>query len=154
MALLRGRELGSLSTESASAFGFRDLHTFPGSGADQVGLELGNHGEDIEQEPSDGAFGVVDRSADAEFHVLGAEFVNDVFGVAKGTCQPVEFGNDERVTTAARGECSAQPRPGPIGAGQPMIGVDQGRPDSEPFESVLLSGQVLFVCGYACVPNQ
>ena len=74
MALLGAGELGLLSAESA--FGFRDLHAFPGSGADQVGFELGNHGEDIEQEPSDGVVGVVDRSADAEFHVLGGEFVN------------------------------------------------------------------------------
>lgn len=143
MALLGAGELGLLSAESA--FGFRDLHAFPGSGADQVGFELGNHGEDIEQEPSDGVVGVVDRSADAEFHVLG---------VAKGPCQPVEFGDDEGVAAAARGESFPQSRAGPVGAGEPVIGVDQGGLNAESFESVLLSGQVLFVCGYAGVPNQ
>lgn len=152
MALLGAGELGLLSAESA--FGFRDLHAFPGSGADQVGFELGNHGEDIEQEPSDGVVGVVDRSADAEFHVLGGEFVNDVLGVAKGPCQPVEFGDDEGVAAAARGESFPQSRAGPVGAGEPVIGVDQGGLNAESFESVLLSGQVLFVCGYAGVPNQ
>ena len=152
VSLLCGGEFGLLSAKSA--FGFRDLHAFPGSSADQAGLELGNHGEDVEQKSPDGVVGVVDRAADAEFHVFGREFVNDVFGVAKGACEPVEFGNDERVAAAASGECFAQARPGPVGAGKTVICVDQGRSDSESFECVLLSGQILFVCGYACVPDQ
>lgn len=98
--------------------------------------------------------GVVDGSADAEFHILCGEFVDDVFGVAEGACQPVEFGDDQGVTAAASGECLAQSRACTVGAGEAVIGVDQGWSDSESFEGILLSGQVLFVCGYACVADR
>jgi len=98
--------------------------------------------------------GIVNRSSDAEFHILGGELVDDVFGVSKGTRQPVELGNDQRVTAAARGESLSKAGACTVGAGQAVICVDQGWPDSEPFKGVLLSGQVLFVCGYACVANQ
>lgn len=52
MALPRGAELGLPAAEVA--FRFRDLHSFARSGADEVGLELGHHREDVEQQPADG----------------------------------------------------------------------------------------------------
>jgi alpha-beta hydrolase superfamily lysophospholipase len=59
------------------ALRLRDLHAFDGAQPDQVGLELGHHGEDVEQQPSDGVGGVIDRPAEAEADLPCGQFVGD-----------------------------------------------------------------------------
>ena len=49
----------------------------------------------------------MDGAADAELDTFDSEFVNDVFRMAEGTSQSVEFGDDESVAVAARGQCFA-----------------------------------------------
>ena len=136
-----------------SPFGLGHLHALPGSGPNQIRLELGNHGQYVEKKSSDRVVRIMDGSADAEFHILGGEFVDDVFRISKGACQPVEFGDDQRVTRAAGGECLAQTRSRTVRTGQTVICVDQRGSDSESFEGILLSRQVLFVRGYAGIPD-
>ena len=67
MGFLALAEFGLFAAEPA--FGFGDLHAFAGAGADEVGFEFGDHGQDVEEEPADGVGRVVDGSADAELHV-------------------------------------------------------------------------------------
>ena len=57
-------ELGLLAAELALGLG--DLHAFAGAGADEVGFEFGDHGQDVEEEFADGVGGVVDGSAEAD----------------------------------------------------------------------------------------
>ena len=59
--LLSVRQLRLFPTESP--FRFRDLHAFARSGTNQIGFELGNHGEHVKQESSDRIIGVVDGFA-------------------------------------------------------------------------------------------
>ncbi|OII34062.1 hypothetical protein BIV02_08245 [Curtobacterium sp. MMLR14_014] len=107
VALLRGAEFGLPAAEVA--FRFRDLHAFARSRADEVGLELGHHREDVEQQAADGVVRVVDGAADVELDVLGGEFVDDVFRVSKASSEPVELGDDECVPVTTGGKRFAQP---------------------------------------------
>ena len=52
MGLLGFGEFGWFAAEPA--FGFGDLHAFAGAGADEVGFEFGDHGQDVEEQPADG----------------------------------------------------------------------------------------------------
>jgi len=65
---------------SQPALGFGDLHPFSRAQADQIGLELRNHREHVEQEPSDGIGGVVNRAAEAELDVSSGQLIEDVAG--------------------------------------------------------------------------
>jgi D-serine deaminase-like pyridoxal phosphate-dependent protein len=92
------------------AVGFGDLHPLPGPHPDQVGFELGDHGEHVEQQPAHRIGGVVDRAAEAE---LPLRFVNSSrMSRASGSdrASPSSF-----VTTSvspARQAASASRRPG------------------------------------------
>ena len=67
MGFLTPAEFGLFTPEST--FGLGNLHAFAGSGADEIGFEFGDHGQDVEEEPAHGVGGIVDGSADAELHV-------------------------------------------------------------------------------------
>jgi hypothetical protein len=150
--LLRGGEFRLFAAESS--FRFRDLHTFASSGADQVGLELSDHGEHVEQQSAHWVVGIVDGSSDAELHVFGGELVNDVFRIPERAREAVEFGNNQRVAGSACGEGFSTTRHGPVGSGEAMVGVDQCRSNAQSFEGVLLGGEILFIRGHACVSDQ
>jgi hypothetical protein len=129
-------EFGLFAAEPA--FGFGDLHAFAGSGADEVGFEFGDHGQDVEEEPADGVGGVVYGSADAEFHVPFGEVFDDVPGVRQGAGEPVEFGDDESVAGPDRGEGFPEARPFPVPAGQSVVDVDPV--SNSPFSSRSIAG--------------
>ena len=74
-------ELGLLSAQLPLCLG--DSHAFPRSCTDQVRLEFGNHGQDIEKEPTHGISGVVDGTTDAELDLTTGEFINDVLCIAQ-----------------------------------------------------------------------
>lgn len=74
-------ELGLLSAQLSLGFG--DSRPFTGSCPDQVCLELGNHGQDMEQEFPYGVGGVMDGAADAELDFATGEFINDVLCIAQ-----------------------------------------------------------------------
>jgi len=121
VCLLGRAELGRFAPESA--FGFGDFHALPGSHPDEVGFEFGDHGQDVEQQPSDRVVRVVDRSADVEFHLGGGEFLDDVPGVGQGSGQPIEFGDDQGVPGAAGGECLAEAGSVSVAAGETVVDV-------------------------------
>ena len=100
MCFLELREFGLLTAKPP--FGFGNLHAFSGSGADEVGFKLGDHREDVEQQPPDWVRGIVDGPADTQLHVFLREFFDDVASVGKGTCESVEFGDDEGVPLTHR----------------------------------------------------
>ena len=102
MGFLGFGELGLFAAQPALGLG--DLHAFAGAGADEVGFEFGDHGQDVEQQPADGVGGVVDGSADAELHVAFGEVFDDVPRVGQGAGEPVELGDDEGVAGPAGGE--------------------------------------------------
>lgn len=64
VGLLLERKFG-LHTPEPTA-GLRDFHPLAGALTDQVGLELCNHRENVEQKPSDRIGRVVDWTAEAE----------------------------------------------------------------------------------------
>jgi hypothetical protein len=92
-----------------SAFGFRDLHAFACPGADEVGFEFGDHGQDIEEESSDGVGGVMDGPADAELCVPFDEVFDDVQRIGQGPGEPVEFGDDEGMPARTAARASRSP---------------------------------------------
>jgi hypothetical protein len=59
---LGGTELGGFTFESAFRAG--DRHSFAGAHSQQVHLELGERGEDVEEAFAHGVAGVKDRAAD------------------------------------------------------------------------------------------
>ena len=61
MGLLPGIELGLLPAEPALGFG--DLHALPGPQTDQVGLELGDHGQHVKQQPANRVGRIMYRAA-------------------------------------------------------------------------------------------
>jgi hypothetical protein len=81
VTLPRDGKLWLLAEEAA--FRFRYLHAFASSSADQIGFELSDHREHVEQQSSYGVERVMDGTADAEFDVLGGELVDDVLRVAQ-----------------------------------------------------------------------
>ena len=152
MSLLGVGEFRLFSAEAPLRFG--DLHAFACSGANQIGLEFGNHREAVEEEAPDRIVRIVDGASDAELHLLRGELVDDVFRISERTCQPVEFGDDQGVTASACGKSFPKARSSAVGAGEAMVGVDQGRSHTQSFQGVLLGREILFVCGYAGVSNQ
>jgi hypothetical protein len=78
VGLLALRELGPAAAQLARRSG--DGHPFSGAHADEVGLELGDHGQDVEQQSADRVGGVVDRAAEVERDLAGRQLVGDVAG--------------------------------------------------------------------------
>ena len=66
----------------------------------------------------------MDGASDAELHLLCSELVDDVFRISERTCQPVEFGNDQRVTASASCKSFPKARPSAVGAREAVVGID------------------------------
>src|SRR5664279_2835476 len=67
---------------------------------DEVCLELGDHGQHVEQQPADGVGWVVDRAAEVQLDLAGGQLVDDVAGVRQGPGEPIKFGDDKGVAGA------------------------------------------------------
>lgn len=152
MFFLGLRQFGLLAAKLALGLG--DLHAFAGAGADEVGFEFGDHGQDVEEEFADGVGGVVDGSAEAELDVAFGEIFDDVAGVGQGAGETVEFGDHEGVAGAACGEGLLESRAFAVPSGETVVDVDQVLRDAEGLESGLLGTEVLLVGGDAGVPDQ
>ena len=134
MGFLALAELGLLAAEPA--FGLGDLHAFAGAGADEVGFEFGDHGQDVEHEPADGVGRVVDGAADAQLYFAFGEVFDDVPRVGERAGEPVQLGDDKGVAVPNGGEGLAQSRPFSGPAGQSVIDIDPafGNPEgASPF---------------------
>ena len=101
-----------------------DGHALAGAHADEIGLELGEGGEDIEEHLSHGIGRVVERPAEGQFHAAFPEQVNDGAGIWDGPGQTVEFRHDQRVAFAHGGEGLVEAGSGAVRAGEAVIGVD------------------------------
>jgi hypothetical protein len=147
-------ELGVLAAELALGLG--DLHAFAGAGAgaDEVGFEFGDHGQDVEEELADGVGGVVDGSAEAELDVAFGEVFDDVACVGQGTGEAVKLGDHQGVAGAAGGEGLLESGAFAVPAGEAVVDVDQVVRHAEGLESRLLRGEILLVGGDAGVPDQ
>ena len=132
------------------------LATFilPGAQPNQVGLELSDHREHVEQQPPDRVRRVVHRSAEVETNLPHGELVGDGSGVGQRPRKPVEFGDDQRVTFTASGQSFTQTGPLPVGAGQPVVDVDPVGCHTECGQAVALSGQVLLIGGASGLPDE
>ena len=151
MGFLAFAEFGLFAAEPA--FGFGDLHAFAGAGADKIGFEFGDHGQDVEEQPADGVGGVVDGSSDAELHVPFGEVFDDVPGIWQGAGEPVEFGDNEGVAGPDGGEGLAESGPFLVSAGQSVVDVDPVVGHAQGSEAVPLRGQVLFISRNAGVAD-
>jgi hypothetical protein len=76
----------------------------------------------VEEESADWVGRVVNGAADAELHLTKGEVIDNVFHIAKRTCQPVELGYDEGVAGPAGGKRFVQNWPGPIPPSEALIG--------------------------------
>ena len=84
---LRRLELGLLASEVSLGPG--DLQTFAGSHADEIGLELGHHRQNIEQQATDRVGGVMDRSADADADAAFGQLIENLAGIGDGPSKSV-----------------------------------------------------------------
>ena len=100
--LLARGELGLLATQAALGVG--DSDAFTRACADQVGFELGDHGQHVEQQSPDRIGRAVHRAAEVEADVAAGEVVDDVARVGQRAREAVELGDHERVAGAAGGE--------------------------------------------------
>ena len=106
--------------------GAGDGHALAGAHlvADEIGFELGEGGEDIEEQLSHGIARVVERPAEGQFHAPFPKPVGDGARIWDGPCQPVEFRHDQRVACAHGGEGLVEAGAGAGRAGEAVIGVD------------------------------
>ena len=143
LAVLGGLERGLLAAQLAPGPG--DGHTLAGALPDQVGLELSDDGEDLQEHPGERVLPVIDRGAERKPDAAGGELAEDVQGVGDGAGEPVELGDGEGVAVPDGGQGLVQARPGAAGAGQPLVEVDPVSGDAERGEVLPLGGEVLLV---------
>jgi hypothetical protein len=122
-------EFGLLASEVPLGFG--DLHSFSSPQPDEIGFELGNHGENVEEQPSDRIGGIVDGPTQIETHLSNREFVSDRPCIRKGPRQSIELGDNERVALSTSGQSLTQARPFAVGASESMVDVDSVGSNSE-----------------------
>ncbi len=145
-------QLGLLAAQFSP--GASDGHALAGARADEIGLELGECGEDVEEHLSHRVARVVERPAEGQLYAALQQPVGDGAGVRDGPCQPVEFRHDERVALAHGGEGLVQAGPGPGRAGEAVIGIDTLLGHAQLQERLALGGQVLPVGGAARISDE
>ena len=84
--------------------GAGDGHALAGAHADEIGFELGEGGEDIEEHLAHGIVRVVERPAEGQSHAAFPKLVGDGARIRDGPGQAVEFRNDQGVACAHGGE--------------------------------------------------
>ena len=150
--LLSVGEFGLLAAQFPLGTG--DGHALAGAYADEIGFELGEGGEDIEEHLSHGIARVVERRAQGQFHAPFLKLVCDGAGIRDGPGQAVDFGHDQGVAFSQGGEGLIEAGTGAGGTGEAVIGVDAILGDAELREGLLLGGQVLPVGGTAGVSDE
>ena len=102
LPLLSVGQFGLLAAQFPPGAG--DGHALAGAHADEVGFELGEGGEDIEEHLAHGIARVVERPAEGQFHASFPKPVGDGARIRDGPGQPVEFRHDQRAACAPGGE--------------------------------------------------
>ena len=134
--------------------GAGDGHALAGTHVDEIGFELGEGGEDIEEHLSRGIARVVERPAEGQFHVSFPKPIGDGARIRDGPCQPVEFRHDQRVAFAHGGEGLVEAGASAGRAGEAVIGVDAILGDAQLQERLTLGGRILPFGGTARVSDE
>jgi hypothetical protein len=92
--------------------------------ADQIGFELGDHGEDLQEHPGERVVPVVDRPAEHEADAAGGKLPEDVQRVGHRAGEPVQLGDGQGVALADGGQGLVEAGPGAAGAGEFLVDVD------------------------------
>ena len=150
--LLSVGQFGLLAAQFPPGAG--DGHALAGAHADEIGFELGEGGEDIEEHLSHRIARVVEGPAEGQFHVSFPKPIGDGARIWDGPCQPVEFRHDQRVAFAHGGEGLVEAGAGAGRAGEAVIGVDAILGDAQRQERQALGGQILPVGGTARVSDE
>lgn len=145
-------ELGLFPAEPALGLG--NLHPFAGSHADEIGFELGDHRQHIEQEFPHWVGGVVDGATNIESDFSAGEVICDFMRVPDGTGQAVKFSDDQGIPGPASGQGLEESGTVLVSAGEAVINVYPLRLDAEALQGIALGGEVLFFRGHACVADQ
>ena len=124
-----------------------DGHPFPRAHSNEIGLELGKGGQDVEKHLAHRVAGVMDISAQGELQPLGLQLIRDMPGIGNRSRQAVQLRHHQGVTLAHCGHGLIQAGPGAVGAGQTLAHVDAIRCDAELGECLPLRRQVLLVRG-------
>jgi len=101
-----------------------------------------------------GIDGIIDARSQRELNAARNKGVGDGPGVRHRARQPVELWHDKRVAGADSSKRLVEARPGPVCAGQPVIGVDPVSGDAELSKRGLLGSEVLLVGRAAGVADQ
>jgi len=152
VSLLAGAQLGLLAAQPA--LGASDGHALAGAQAQQVNLELGKGGQDVEEPLAHRVGRVVDRATEGQLHVAGDQRVADGPSIGHRPGEPVELGHHEGVAGADGGQGLVQAGAVAVGAGEPVVKVDAVWGDAEAEQELALGGEVLFVGGAAGVADQ
>lgn len=124
-----------------------NVHPLPGAHPNEVSFELGDHRQDVEQQPADRVGRVVYRPAEIELNLALGELVSDRAGVGQRPREAVELGHDERVAGAAGRERLVQAGAFAVGAGEAVVDVDAFGGQAERLQAVALGREVLLVGG-------
>ena len=139
--LLSVGQFGLLAAQFPPGAG--DGHALAGAHADEIGFELGEGGEDIEEQLSHRIVRVVERPAEGQFHVSFPKPIGDGARIWDGPGQPVEFRHDQRVAFAHGGEGLVEAGSGAGRAGGAVIGVDAILGDAKLQERLALGRRIL-----------
>ena len=148
--LLSIGHFGLLAGQFAPVAG--DVHALTGAHTDEIGLELGEGGEDIEEPLSHGIARVVEGPAQGQFHATFPKPVGNGARIQDGPGQPVEFRHDQGVALAHGGEGLVEAGTGAGGAGEAAIGVDTVLGDAQRQPLLALDVQVLPVVEQRAYP--
>ena len=132
--LLTVGQFGLLAAQFS--FGAGDGHALAGAHADEIGLELGEGGEDVEEHLAHGIVRVVERAAEGQFHAAFLKLIGDGAGIRNGPGV-----NGGAMMDHCGGEGLVEARAGAVRAGESVIGVDAILGDSEFQEGLALGAR-------------
>jgi hypothetical protein len=118
-------------------------HALASTHTEQVDLEFGEGGQDVEEHLAHGVFGVVNLPAEGELDAAGGEIVADSPSVGYRARETVEFRDHECVAFSHGGEGLVEARAGTGGAGQAVIEIDPPAGHAEFGQSLALGSEVL-----------
>jgi hypothetical protein len=127
------------------AHGFGDLHPFSGAQPDLIGLELRNHRDHVDEQPSDGIDGVGNRAAEAELDVSVGQLIEDVAGSCSERASRSSFVTT-KVSPTRQAATPAKTWPVAVRARRAVVEVDAVVVDPERVPPVALGGQILLLC--------
>ena len=149
---LASAQFGRLAFELAVGAG--DRHPLAGAHPQQVNLEFGERGQDVEEHPAHRIGGVIDGAADREPHAASGQRVADCSRVGHRARQPVELRDNQRVALADRGQRPLETGSATVAAGHAVIEIDAVVADPNHAQRVALGSKVLLVGRAAGVADQ